>query len=54
MNTCLACANSTPKGFGVCFECETLLWKAQLVVEVYMTLRQRQNATAPLEPLPRP
>ena len=42
MNTCLACSNSIPEGFGICLDCETLLQKAQLVVEVFATLQQRQ------------
>lgn len=44
MNTCLACGNSIPDGFGYCLDCETLLWKAQLIVEVFTTLRQTQTA----------
>ena len=47
MNTCLTCENSIPEGFGFCLDCETLLWKAQLIVEVFMTLRQRQSAPGP-------
>ena len=53
MNTCLACSNSIPNGFGYCLDCETLLWKAQLIVEVFTTLGQRQTTAAPLEPVPR-
>jgi len=41
MITCLACSNPIPEGFGICLDCETLLGKALLVVEVFTALQQR-------------
>jgi len=46
MITCLACSNSIPEGFGICLDCETLLGKALLVVEVFTALQQRQCPAA--------
>ena len=37
MNTCLTCDNSSPEAFDICPDCETLLWKSQLIAEIFAT-----------------